>query len=200
MTDQISDVPEDLVSDRIAIPELADELQCRKQTLFKIAKRLGITPVKRRDADRRNQLVATVTPAEALAIRSELLTKVKTVVESGVDVEQLITGNGFFYLMQLEPEHDPGRIKLGFTTDIDGRLRKHRCSAPFAQCLKSWPCRRHWERTAIDCLTAGLAQLHTEVFRAPSLDEVITQGNQFFSLMPSVSSGPEDDPSDEASD
>jgi hypothetical protein len=38
-----------------------------------------------------------------------------------------------FYLLQLEPEHDQGRSKVGFTTELEGRLRKHRCSAPFAK-------------------------------------------------------------------
>lgn len=91
-----------------------------------------------------------------------------------------------FYLVQLEPEHDPGRIKVGFTTDIDGRLRKHRCSAPFAQCLKTWPCQRIWERTVIDCVTTGLEKLHTEVFRTQSIESVIAKAEQFFAIMPRV--------------
>jgi hypothetical protein len=44
-----------------------------------------------------------------------------------------------FYLIQLERDYDPGRFKVGFTTELEGRLQKHRCSARFAQCLKSWP-------------------------------------------------------------
>lgn len=168
--------------DRIAVPELADELQCHKQSLFKIIKRLGIVPIKRRDSDRKNQLVATVTPEEALRIQTEFLTRAK----SGLDGENLIADDGLFYLIQLEPDHDPGRIKLGFTTDLDGRLRKHRCSAPFAQCLKTWPCKRTWERTVIDCVTPGLEQLHTEVFRSSSLEEVMLRGDRFFAIMPMV--------------
>lgn len=33
-------------------------------------------------------------------------------------------------------------------------------------------------------MTAGLEQLHTEVFRGPSLDEVLARGERFFSGMP----------------
>lgn len=167
--------------DRVPLPELADELRCRKQTLFKIAKRLGILPVKQRDAERRNQLVATVTTAEALALQLEVSKTRKTAdsAESSIDP-------GLFYIVQLEPELDPNRIKLGFTTDLEGRLRKHRCSAPFASSLKTWPCRSTWERAAIDCIAAGLEQLHTEIFRANSLEDLIKRANAFFSLMPTV--------------
>ncbi|MBX9722299.1 MAG: hypothetical protein K2X81_12940, partial [Candidatus Obscuribacterales bacterium] len=151
---------------------MADELQCHKQTLFKIVKRLGLAPMKRRDIDRKNQLVATVTQSEALIIRQEFLNRARTNAgDSADEIGNLIADEGVFYLVRLEPEHDPGRIKLGFTTEVDGRLRKHRCSAPFAQCLKTWPCRRTWERAAIDCITAGFEQLHTEVFRAKSIEE-----------------------------
>lgn len=177
-------------TDRIAITELADELKCHKQTLFKIAKRLGIEPAKERSEDRRNQLVSTVTGAEADTLRRELLTR--TSLDCSESESELFAGNGLFYMIQLEPEHDPGRLKLGFTTDIDGRLRKHRCSAPFAICLKVWPCKMIWERTAIDCITAGLEQLHTEVFRANSLDAVKERADQFFAMMPSVSNREDD--------
>lgn len=178
--------------DRISLPELADELQCHKQSLFKIVKKLGLNPIKQRDPERGNQLVATVTPDEALQIRREILTRAR--VASAIDPEgsELLTDSGQFYLIQLEPQHDPGRIKLGFTTDLEERLRKHRCSAPFSQVLATWPCRSIWERTAMDCVAFGLEQLHTEVFRASSLEEVTDRANKFFALMPPVSNPKED--------
>lgn len=39
---------------------------------------------------------------------------------------------------------------------------------------------------AVDSMTTGLEQLHTEVFRGPCLDEVVERGDRFFSVMPSV--------------
>src|SRR2546422_6759647 len=57
---------------------------------------------------------------------------------------------------------------------------------PFAVYKKTWPCRRTWERAGIDCMTTGLEQLHTEVFRGPSLEKVVERGDRFFSVMPSV--------------
>ena len=58
-------------AERIAIVDLADDLQVRKQWIFKILPRLGIRPTQRRDASRGNQNVATVSQTEAAAIRSE---------------------------------------------------------------------------------------------------------------------------------
>ena len=94
---------------------------------------------------------------------------------------------GVFYLLHLEPEHDPNRFKVGFASNLDERLRQHRCSAPLAQIVKTWPCRRLWEKTAIACVTEGCDQLHTEVFRASSLAAVEAKCSQFFALMPLVS-------------
>lgn len=163
--------------ERVAIVDLADDLQVRKQRIFKLLPRLGIRPTQRRDVGRGNQNVSTVTVAEAQAIRAEIVKSPGGSVSLPEDV-------GFFYLIQLEPEHDAGRFKVGFTMDLDGRLQKHRCSAPYARYVGSWPCRRVWERAAIDCATAGCEQLHTEVFRITSLDRVVTQAQGFFGVMP----------------
>jgi hypothetical protein len=35
-------------------------------------------------------------------------------------------------------------------------------------------------------MTDGLEQLHTEVFRGPTLDQVLDHGDRFFSVMPIV--------------
>jgi hypothetical protein len=62
----------DLEEERIAIADLADELQVRMQRIFKILKRLGITPTQRREPTRGNQMIATVTIGEAHGIRTEV--------------------------------------------------------------------------------------------------------------------------------
>jgi hypothetical protein len=173
-------------ADRIAIAELADELGTYRATVFKITKRLGIQPVKRRDSARGGQQISLVTAAEAAAVREAFSIGRRSEDPSSGEAMAFTADEGMFYLIQLEPEHDPGRFKVGFTTDLEGRLRHHRCSAPFAQYRKHWPCRRTWERAAIDCVTAGLEQLHTEVFRGASLDEIVDRGNRFFSAMPAV--------------
>lgn len=182
--------------ERIAIVDLADDLQVRKQRIFKILPRLGIRPTQRREASRGNQNVATVSQTEAIAIRTEL-----EKASGSTSCSNLVSGSagvfysedvGFFYLIQLEPEHDLGRFKLGFTMDLDGRLQKHRCSAPFAQYIATWFCRRVWERAAIDCVTNACEQLHTEVFRAASLEQIATRAKSFFAMMPNLEQDAED--------
>jgi hypothetical protein len=174
----------------VAVADLADELGTYRATIFKIAKRLGVEPDKRRDASRGNQLIAVVAETDAAAIRATF-TEGRRTGQGSAEMAELAPDEGMFYLVQLEPQHDPGRFKLGFTTDLDGRLRHHRCSAPFAQYLKTWPCRRAWERTAIDCLATDVDQLHTEVFRGQSLAAVAERGDRFFQLMPPVRGVPE---------
>lgn len=178
-----------MIDERIIISDLADELQVRKQILFKVLKRIGIQTVMRREVSRRNQNVATITSSEASAIRDELrrTTGSKQPNQSDENSTTFCADDvGMFYLIQLEPEYDSGRFKVGFTTSPDGRLRKHRCSAPFAQYLQDWPCRRTWEKAAIDCVTNGCEQLHTEVFRTTSIAEVASKANAFFSIMPTM--------------
>jgi len=185
---------------RIAIVDLADDLQVRKQRIFKILPRLGIRPTQRRDVARKNQNVATITHAEAQAIRTEIERPLDPASidplsrEFGVAYSE---DTGYFYLIQLEPQHDPGRFKVGFTTDLDGRMRKHRCSAPFAQYIQTWPCKRVWERAAVDCATKNCEQLHTEVFRAEELEIVAAHACSFFALMPGLAIEPIDDHDDD---
>lgn len=91
-----------------------------------------------------------------------------------------------FYLIQLEPELDPLRIKLGFATDVNERLRSHKTSAPLAELVQTWPCKLLWEKTAIECITNGAEQMYTEVFRVDNLEETIALADRFFDLMPSL--------------
>jgi hypothetical protein len=52
---------------RIAIVALANELGRYKQMIFKVVKRVGIIPQDRRESARRNQMIKTVSAAEAKA-------------------------------------------------------------------------------------------------------------------------------------
>ena len=175
-----------------SIIDLAEELGMHKQTIFKVLSRLQIQPQKQRDPTKRNQIASFVTQADVAKITKECeeIARKGQRIELGMSPEDGGTFSseiGVFYMIQLEPNHDPGRFKLGFTSDLAARLQKHRCSAPFAFVLKSWPCRRTWERAAIDCLTIGYEQLHTEVFRSTSIADVVIRGDGFFKVMPNIS-------------
>lgn len=173
-------------SNRVSIRDLADELGCIPQSIHKLVERKRFEKQTWRDSERRNQLVATISAEDAEFIRTYWRKSKGTADSEEMEEPSNSTEKGVFYVMQLEPELDPGRIKVGFTSDIEARLRKHRCAAPHTAIVKTWPCRRRWELTAIDCITRELDQVHTEVFSTNSLERTVCQGDEFFSLMNGV--------------
>jgi hypothetical protein len=176
--------------DLISAIDVALQLRKRKQTIFKILKRLGIETQKRRSG-KRGQIVAYITQDEFRLLSHELPSPGD---EGGPErnqgnpaTEATYAEQGVFYLVQLEPDHDPMRIKVGFALRISERLRALRCSAPFTNVIKTWPCKMLWEKTAIESVTDGCERLHTEVFRTDSIDTVIGKCDKFFGLMPKLS-------------
>lgn len=165
----------------ISVIDLAEELGKAKQTVFKVLKRLDIESRKIRGSDNRGQRIAYITYAEAERVKAEINTSYGI---SANRTENTIPELGVFYVVQLEPDHDPGRFKVGFASNMAERLRAHRCSAPFSIVLKTWPCRSLWEKTVIDCVCDGCERLHTEVFRVDSVEKIISKCDTFFSLMP----------------
>jgi hypothetical protein len=97
------------------------------------------------------------------------------------------SGVGAFYVVQLVPDLDPLRVKLGFATDVQERLAAHRTVAPTAKLIGSWPCRPSWERAAIDSITRqGCRPIGPEVFVCDDIDALLTRAEAFFAIMPSV--------------
>lgn len=175
----------------ISVKDFAEQNGLLKQTVFKVIKRLGIEPEKSRGGSQnRGQTISYITEREARMVLDVLASTMSAEAakegESTSVPEAALYDTGVFYLLSLEPEHDPTRFKVGFASNLNERLRQHRCSAPFAKAVKTWPCRRLWEKTAIECVTDGCEQLHTEVFRAQSLEEVEAKCNQFFQIMPQL--------------
>jgi hypothetical protein len=175
---------------RISIRDVAAELGTRKQAVFKVMKRLGIAATQSRDPSRGNQLVGYVTRAEFQRIGNAFNRRGDSEAHdlgTAGNADGFISSEiGVFYLVQLEPELDPCRFKVGFAANLQERLRALRCSAPFAKVIETWPCRRLWERTAIDCVTDGGEQLHTEVFRTTCLEQTTERCRRFFGMMPCV--------------
>ncbi len=168
----------------------------RRTTVFKIINKLGIEVRKERSSANAGQAIAYVSQEDYQRIVARL--PVRTTLPNGDeddgDEEQWSVESGVFYLIQLEPEFDPNRFKVGFAANMPERLRQLRCSAPFATVIRTWPCRRLWEKTAIDSVTAGCERLHTEVFRATSLEEVAARCERFFAVMPTLQSSTPNQP------
>jgi hypothetical protein len=167
-------------AETISVIDAAKNLGKQKTHIFKILGRLGIETIKEKNIAAKGQKISYITTADYERIKEHLAGTEK---EPGAATAQPDVG-GVFYLIQLEPEHDPGRFKLGFATSIEERLRSHKTAAPFSKVLRTWPCKLLWEKTAIECAAQGCVRLHTEVFRAESIEEVRSRCEQFFRLMP----------------
>ena len=93
---------------------------------------------------------------------------------------------GFFYVIQLVPEALPNRIKIGYTDNLERRLADHQTSAPTAQIIGSWPCKRSWDYAAMDSITReGCKWVLNEVFEGDP-QGFIARANAFFAVMPSA--------------
>jgi len=171
----------------ISVKDFAESNKLLKQTVFKVLKRLEIEPTKSRGGDNnRGQNISYITDDDACQVLEALSSGRKAQTKSeDVDIpDAALYDVGVFYLLCLEPAHDPSRFKVGFAKNLNERLRQHRCSAPYTQVIKTWPCRRLWEKTAIECITEGCERLHTEIFRAQSIESVKEKCEKFFVLMP----------------
>jgi len=171
----------------IPVAEVALRLGKRKAHVFKVIDRLKIPKVLEKRSDARGQKVAHVSEADFERLKEHLSS-------GGLDSNVIVdaTNSGVFYLMQLEPEHDPGRFKLGFATNIEERFRSHKTAAPLARLVDTWPCKLLWEKIAIDSISQDCERLYTEIFRSDSVESVKEKCDQFFSLMPKLSDSADD--------
>jgi hypothetical protein len=174
-------LPDDLIS----IADLAREQGKRKQTVFKIVKRLRIEPRKARSSSNGGQLIPYITREEAQRVIGQM-TNGYSRGQISTSEEVQIEDQSVFYLLALGPEHDPGRFKVGFAVSLSERLRALRCAAPLLKVVKTWPCKSLWEKTAIECAAHDSQRLHTEVFRAQSIESMIEKCDRFFGLMPAL--------------
>jgi len=172
----------------ISVIDVAKKLGIRKQTIFKALKRFGIDTIKQPHSEHRGQSIAYITIEESKRVVDHFkMVSDKNVFNSAQGPSpSYSSGYGVFYLIQLEPALDPGRFKLGFASSMPGRLRQLKCSAPHATIVKKWPCKELWEKTAIDCVSAGCEQIHTEVFKTDDIGIIMEKCDQFFSLMPPI--------------
>jgi hypothetical protein len=158
----------------VSLPILATALQATQTRLRTFLREQGVV-VRKRLLDGLPVEVASVTASEA-ALAKELWGDRNTRFR--------LVNSGFFYVIQLIPEFDPMRIKLGFSADTSQRLRQHQASAPTARIVKVWPCNRLLEKAAIDFITAkGCSLIRAEVWVCDDLQAVIARGDEFFGVM-----------------
>jgi hypothetical protein len=163
----------------VTLKQLSEEIGMDRSHVRRYVIALGIEPKKRRTADSGGQLTLTVSNEEAEFIKQKR--EEHGYLGSSKPVEKEI---GSFYIIQLVPELDPKRIKLGFADDVNQRLNQHRTSAPTAKVLKTWACKRSWEKTVIDSLSSvGGKLILNEVYEFSDVEKLIEHGNKLFDLL-----------------
>lgn len=168
----------------VLLADLAKELGLDRSNMRKYAIKHGFSFLQVRTPESRGQITLALTEQEAEAIR-EL--RSKQGFQPGQPGQPVENGFGWFYLVQIAPDLDPRRIKLGFAFDPMRRVDSYRTLSPTVILVKTWRCRTSWERAAIDSLTRlNTISLGGEVFQIEDLDLVIHYGDAFFSIMPSV--------------
>jgi hypothetical protein len=100
--------------DYVSIKDLAKRLGIDRSHARRYVMRLGCSFHKRRTADSGSQLTLCVTSAEADEIASER-------ADRGFIASTMVTISdvGVFYVIQLVPDLDPRRLKLGFAESLE---------------------------------------------------------------------------------
>jgi hypothetical protein len=107
---------------------------------------------------------------------------------------------GSFYLILPIPHETKSRIKLGFASHLEQRLKDFLTICPEAYVVDAWPCRQSWEQTAIQSATrVDCYCVEGEVFNCYNTDRdclagdydnqaalkrLINRCKQFFLTMP----------------
>ena len=171
-------------SDVILLKTLADELGLDRSNMRRYVIKNGVEFLRVRTLDSRGQLTLALTPEDAETIRELRRTQGYT-AKGRVGKPVLSDNGGWFYIIQLVPDLEAERVKLGYASDVGVRLTAHQTAAPTAALLKSWPCKRNWELAAIASITReDCKQLSGEVFIAGDLDFLVGRGDAFFAIMP----------------
>ena len=168
--------------DFVTLKELAQEFGLDRSNVRKYVLSAGFEPVRVRTPESRGQLTLALTVEDAETVR-DLRDKEGFIKSQVVDEN----GDGYIYVIQLVPELKPERIKLGYTKNIQSRLKAHKTTAPTAKILKEYPCKRTWEPAAISVVTKdGCILIGGEVYDCTSLDTIMNRCDAFFMLMPQV--------------
>ena len=115
----------------VSIKAIARDHGKNDRSLRKLAKRLRIDVIKERAEDSRGHLASHIKESDYEELKRHL-DGLKS-YNGAAPSDNSSSVSDVFYLVLLEPEHDPGRFKVGFTTNINERMRSHKTAAPFAK-------------------------------------------------------------------
>ena len=168
----------------ITLKALASELGMDRSHLRKFVLGLGFEPFRVRTPDSGNQATLAVTFEQADEIRRRRANAGFTLGRTYAQVRP--SSVGLFYLVLLDPEARPNRIKFGFTGSINERMSDYSTSNPDAELLDSFDCLRTWETTAIAAITNldTCQYVSGEVYDCADIDAVRARASGFFAMLP----------------
>ena len=160
------------MEDYILIKEVAIELGLDRSTTLKTVKRLNIPTVKVRDIKAGGQLCSAVN-------REGFDLLISTRETSGFGQgprKECNTSRNVCYIIQVNPERMPERIKVGVSTDMQGRLSTYRTICPEASIVAAW-----YAPASCEGYMIAVGQEHGEQVGAELFD--IEDVESFLSLM-----------------
>jgi len=169
------------MAEYVTLKELANKMGMDKSNARRYILKNGFAFRQIRTTKSRGQAENVLTQEDAESV-VELRQRQFYDLSSSIDA---VPAKAWFYIIQLVPDLNPMRIKLGYAIDVSQRLSAHRTSAPTAELLKAWPAKQSWEYAAIDSITRTNCQsISNEVYDCDNLETLVQRGDEFFALMP----------------
>ena len=168
--------------------ELADQIGVEKTTIRRNVKRLKLTVRKEKTPTSKGASVHGLSIDDANSLIAHFENRDKPNFNADINEFDRF---GFFYIIQLIPEALPNRVKIGYTDNLDKRLREHQCSAPTAKYLGHWKCKRSWDQAAMDSITRENCHLVLNEVYEGEINGFLGRAEEFFGVMPSNSGKPE---------
>ena len=158
-----------------------------RRTLVKFGDELGIAVQKMKLPGSKGALTQCISAEDANTLVAFFENKPKSDQIGGGENELTYRRFGYFYIIQVVPELMPNRLKIGFTDNLDQRLREHQTSAPTARIVKYWECKRSWDQSVMDSITReGCALVMNEVYEG-DVESFVCRADAFFAMMPGSS-------------
>ncbi len=167
--------------------EVADQIGVEKTTIRRNVKRLNLTVRKEKTPTSKGASAHCLSIDDANQLISHFENRDKP--NSKADTPAL-DRFGFFYIIQLIPEALPNRVKIGYTDNLDQRLRAHQCAAPTAKYLGHWKCKRSWDQAAMDSITRDNCHLVMNEVYEGNIEGFLSRAEEFFNVMPQSSDKP----------
>ena len=174
--------------DFMTFRELADQIGVEVTTVRRNVKQLNLTVRKEKTPSSKGATVHCLSIDDANHLIAYFESRDKSDFNSD---SSALDRFGYFYIIQLIPEALPNRVKIGYTDNLDTRLREHQCAAPTAKYLGHWKCKRSWDQAAMDSITReGCHLVMNEVYEG-DIESFLCRAEKFFSVMPKNSDKPE---------